>query len=209
MENDKTIVNFVDFIMNEDFSVKPASVGVGSSASIYKSLRQFWGGGSLTDDFTPITMGMFAISKSWWNKGQMDPKLEVWGGENVEISFRTWLCGGRIVVAKDAYVAHLFRTKPTYSYDTSLVTKNYIRIAHVWLDEKSLQEFYKEHHMTYQPGVIPPSVGDISDRLKLKKDLQCKPFQTYLDMFKDRTFCAIGSQRCGKVYTVSAKDIHE
>lgn len=148
--------------MNEDLSVKPASVGVGSSASIYKSLRQFWGGGSLTDDFTPITMGMFAISKSWWNKGQMDPKLEVWGGENVEISFRTWLCGGRIVVAKDAYVAHLFRTKPTYSYDTSLVTKNYIRIAHVWLDEKSLQEFYKEHHMTYQPGVIPPSVGDIS-----------------------------------------------
>ena len=148
--------------MNEDFSVKPASVGIGSSASIYKSLRQFWGGGSLTDDYTPITMGMFAISKYWWNMGQMDPHLEVWGGENVEISFRTWLCGGRIVVARDSYVAHLFRTKPTYSYDTSLVTKNYIRIAHVWLDEPSLQMFYKEHHMTYQPGVIPPSVGDIS-----------------------------------------------
>ena len=92
----------------------------------------------------------------------MDAGLQVWGGENVEISFRTWLCGGRIVVARDAYVAHLFRTKPTYNYDTSLVTKNYIRIAHVWLDENSLQEFYKEHHMTYKPGVIPPSVGDIS-----------------------------------------------
>ena len=142
--------------------MKPASVGIGSSASIFKSLRQFWGGGSSTDDFTPITMGMFAISKSWWNMGQMDPQLEVWGGENVEISFRTWLCGGRIVVAKDSYVAHLFRTKPTYKYDTSLVTKNYIRIAHVWLDEKSLREFYQEHHMTYQPGVIPSSVGDIS-----------------------------------------------
>lgn len=44
----------------------------------------------------------------------MDPALDVWGGENVEISFRTWLCGGRIVVARDAYVAHYFRTKPTY-----------------------------------------------------------------------------------------------
>ena len=85
-----------------------------SSATIYKNLRQFWGGGSSTDDFTPITMGMFAITKYWWQQGQMDPALDVWGGENVEISFRTWLCGGRIMVARDAYVAHYFRTKPTY-----------------------------------------------------------------------------------------------
>ena len=85
-----------------------------SSATIYKNLRQFWGGGSSTDDYTPITMGMFAITKFWWQQGQMDPALDVWGGENVEISFRTWLCGGRIMVARDAYVAHYFRTKPTY-----------------------------------------------------------------------------------------------
>lgn len=64
--------------MNEDFSVKPASNGIGSSASIYKTLRQFWGGGSRTDDYTPITMGMFAISKYWWNMGQMDPALQIW-----------------------------------------------------------------------------------------------------------------------------------
>ena len=92
--------------MNEDFSVKPASNGIGSSASIYKTLRQFWGGGSRTDDYTPITMGMFAISKYWWNMGQMDPALQIWGGENVEISFRTWLCGGRIVVARDSFIPH-------------------------------------------------------------------------------------------------------
>lgn len=29
MQNNKTIVNFVDFIMNDDFSVKPASTGIG------------------------------------------------------------------------------------------------------------------------------------------------------------------------------------
>ena len=92
-----------------------------SSATIYKSLRQFWGGGSPNDDYTPITMGMFAISKFWWEQGQMDPKLEIWGGENVEISFRTWLCGGRIVVARDSYVAHYFRTKPTYSVGQSVM----------------------------------------------------------------------------------------
>ena len=152
--------------MNEDFSVKPASNGIGSSASIYKTLRQFWGGGSRTDDYTPITMGMFAISKYWWNMGQMDPALQIWGGENVEISFRTWLCGGRIVVARDSYVAHLFRTKPSYTYDVSLVTKNYIRVAHIWLDEPSLKEVYKEHNLVYTPGVLPESVGDISGKVE-------------------------------------------
>lgn len=123
-------MNFVDFILDENFNVKPAVSGIGrypffsflfqsSSATIYKNLRQFWGGGSSTDDYTPITMGMFAITKFWWEQGQMDPALDVWGGENVEISFRTWLCGGRIMVARDAYVAHYFRTKPTYSVGKS------------------------------------------------------------------------------------------
>ena len=51
-------------------------------------MRQVWGGGSYTDDLTPITMGMFAITRYWWSMGQMDPALEIWGGENVEISFR-------------------------------------------------------------------------------------------------------------------------
>lgn len=161
--------------MNEDFSVKDAGKGIGSSATIYKSLRQFWGGGSKTDDYTPITMGMFAISKYWWNLGQMDPALQIWGGENVEISFRTWLCGGRIMVARDSYVAHYFRTKPSYTYDTSLVTKNYIRIAHTWLDEPSLREFYKEHRLFYEPGKIHPDAGDISGRNKPMEGMRNRP----------------------------------
>ena len=68
-------------------------------------------------------MGMFAITKYWWQQGQKDPALNIWGGENVEISFRTWLCGGRIVVAKDSYVAHYFRTKPTYSVGEGRVSE--------------------------------------------------------------------------------------
>ena len=52
---------------------------------------------------------MFATTKEWWLKGQMDPGLAIWGGENVEISLRTWLCGVQILVAKSSYVAHTFR----------------------------------------------------------------------------------------------------
>lgn len=87
---------------------------IDSSATISISLEQFWGGGSESDLFSPITYGMFATTKEWWLRGEMDPGLDIWGGENVEISLRTWLCGGEIYVAKSSYVAHAFRNKFPY-----------------------------------------------------------------------------------------------
>lgn len=87
--NPNTTVNFINF--NMDGSVylpRKAWHGIGSSASVMADLDQFWGGGSKSDNFSPITMGMFATSKEWWLLGTMDPALRVWGGENVEISFR-------------------------------------------------------------------------------------------------------------------------
>lgn len=64
----------------------------------------------------------------------MDPGLLVWGGENVEISLRTWLCGGDIVVARDSYVAHAFRQRFPYKLDKEQVVRNYARVAAVWMD---------------------------------------------------------------------------
>lgn len=89
MQNPNTTVNFINFSLEASvYLPKRAWHGIGSSATISADLRQFWGGGSKTDNTSPITMGMFATSKFWWNQGTMDPLLRVWGGENVEISLR-------------------------------------------------------------------------------------------------------------------------
>ena len=107
----------------------------------------------------------------------------------MEISLRTWLCGGRIVVAKDSFVAHGFRTRFPYSVNGNDVQRNYIRIANVWLDEKYLAEFYKASRTRLVNGRPATDFGDISDRLRLKEQLHCKPFSYYAEKFKGRALC--------------------
>lgn len=224
VEDSKTIVNYINFNLNtEAFLPKKAWEGIGSSATITMDLRQIWGGGSRKDMFSPITMGMFVISKSWWNQGAMDPDLRTWGGENVEISFRTWLCGGRIVVAKDSFVAHGFRTKFPYSINGRDIQRNYIRIANVWLDAEHLSRFYEASRISLKSDPTR-DIGNITKRLQLKERLHCKPFSYYAEKFKGRALCLPSgccapsscvewmreknkSYSCGGVMTVTPNDI--
>lgn len=183
-------MNYLNFNLDgENYKPRSWTTGIGSSATFTWSLDITWGGGSSKDNFSPITMGMFATSKFWWNKGQMDPGMGRWGAENIEISLRTWLCGGRILVAKDSYVAHMFRSRFPYKVNNNDIIRNKLRVAMVWFDKESQKRFFNASKTKLKNGKPVMNYGDISERLALKKELNCKPFSWYVEFFKGRAPC--------------------
>ena len=56
---------------------------------------------SFTDPLETPTMagGLFSITKETFNRlGKYDDGMEIWGGENIEMSLRSWMCGARLEI---------------------------------------------------------------------------------------------------------------
>lgn len=123
--------------------------------------------------------GLFAIDKDYFEKiGRYDEGMDIWGGENLEMSFRVWMCGGTLEIATCSHVGHVFRKSTPYTFPggtSKIVNKNNARLAEVWLDD------WKEFYYSINPGARSVDYGDVSARRKLREELKCKSFRWFLE----------------------------
>ncbi|XP_032813800.2 polypeptide N-acetylgalactosaminyltransferase 5-like [Petromyzon marinus] len=145
--------------------------------------------------------GLFAIDKRYFYElGTYDPGLEVWGGENLELSFKVWMCGGEIEIVPCSRVGHVYRADNPYPFPggdkVSTVQRNLRRVADVWLDEYAEVFYGRGYGNALRSrgaggGVLPEgefaarfvrsSVGDVEPQRRLRQALGCRSFGWYLE----------------------------
>ncbi|XP_040213763.1 polypeptide N-acetylgalactosaminyltransferase 3 [Rana temporaria] len=153
--------------------------------------------------------GLFSISKEYFEHiGSYDEDMEIWGGENIEMSFRVWQCGGQLEILPCAVVGHVFRSKSPHTFPkgTQVIIRNQVRLAEVWMDD--YKEIYYRRNREAALMVQQKSFGSISKRVELRQNLQCKNFTWYLKNVYPEMYVPdlnplifgdilnVGSQRC-------------
>lgn len=128
---------------------------------------------------TPIMAGgLLAFDRArFFDLGAYDQEMRIYGGEEFEISFRYWQCGGSLAVTPCSHVSHVFRTDrywqgQVYTVPGDEIARNKRRAAAVWMDE------YAE--VAYgQLSPLPASnpIGSLEAMLEVRRRHQCKPFK--------------------------------
>lgn len=123
--------------------------------------------------------GLFSINRTFFGHlGWYDEGFEIYGGENVELSLKAWMCGGRIETVPCSRVGHVQKAGHPYLREesTDWVRINTVRVAEVWLDQYA-QVVYDMFGGPQFRG----NFGDVSSRRKLRESLKCHSFRWYLD----------------------------
>ncbi|XP_075141566.1 polypeptide N-acetylgalactosaminyltransferase 3-like [Leptodactylus fuscus] len=128
-----------------------------------------------------IAGGLFSVSKQYFEYiGSYDDEMEIWGGENLEMSFRVWQCGGQLEILPCSFVGHVFRKwmPRTFPKAHEKLIRNLVRLAEVWMDD--YKELFYRRNLEAADLARQKSYGDLSKRISLRQNLQCQNFSWYL-----------------------------
>uniref|UniRef100_A0A2M4AMU6 Polypeptide N-acetylgalactosaminyltransferase n=2 Tax=Anopheles triannulatus TaxID=58253 RepID=A0A2M4AMU6_9DIPT len=132
-------------------------------------------------DTPTMAGGLFTIHRSFFERlGWYDEGMQIYGGENMELSFKAWMCGGTMQIVGCSRVAHIQKRGHPYLRQVpdgyGIVRRNSIRVAEVWMDEYA-DYFYETFGGRAKRGAF----GNLTARHELRKRLDCKPYRWYLE----------------------------
>ncbi|XP_046435506.1 polypeptide N-acetylgalactosaminyltransferase 1-like isoform X1 [Neodiprion fabricii] len=142
--------------------------------------------------------GLFSMNREYFFElGGYDDQMQIWGGENLELSFRAWQCGGSVEIAPCSHVGHLFRKSSPYTFPGGvgdILYSNLARVALVWMDE------WAEFYFKFNPAAERlRDKQQIRGRLAVRERLQCKGFEWYLDNVWPQHFFPKDDRFFGKI----------
>ncbi|CAO2638023.1 Polypeptide N-acetylgalactosaminyltransferase 15 [Lemmus lemmus] len=129
---------------------------------------------------SPVVSGeVVAMDRHYFqNSGAYDPLMSPEGGENLEMSFKTWLCGGSVEILPCSRVGHIYQSKDVSSRtDPEVILRNKVRIAETWLGSFK-ETFYR--HIPEALSLSKVAKPDCTERRKLQRRLGCRTFHWFL-----------------------------
>ena len=137
---------------------------------------------STTEPYPSATMAGYAfmvLKEDFLARGGYDERLHLWGADNLELSFKVWMCHGSILICPCSHVGHVF--KPSASYqtpgDSEFISRTLRNAADVWMDE------YTDLYYRTTGNFVALTKFDIQNTLMRKQRRianNCNSFQWYL-----------------------------
>ncbi|XP_074648460.1 putative N-acetylgalactosaminyltransferase 9 [Tubulanus polymorphus] len=127
---------------------------------------------------SPTMVGcVFAMRRDYFLElGGYDEGMDIWGGENIELPFRAWMCGGSLEIIPCSKAGHIWKPFHTYSSTGDTMSINSKRVAEVWMDD------YKHYFYEFIPNMKEYKLpANIEKQHELRRKLNCKSFDWYLE----------------------------
>ena len=152
--------------------------------------------------------GLFSFDREFFFElGGYDEDMGFWGAENIEISFRIWMCGGRLELIPCSNVFHIFRAggRP-YKVPWTDIVKNKQRVIDLWLGANQEDApYHKIANRFVQSSLSVEQRGSLDKMMKLRDRLQCKSFRWFLDNVYPENYFSLflGAQATGSLRHIS------
>ncbi|XP_076818442.1 polypeptide N-acetylgalactosaminyltransferase 4-like isoform X1 [Clavelina lepadiformis] len=164
---------------------------------------------------TPVMAGAaFTIKKDYFNDiGLYDLAMDGIGSENIELSFRVWICGGSVEINPCSRVGHIGRKRKPHQRggEEDAVIRNKMTIAETWMDQ------YKWMFYRRSPRARQLEIPDVSERKAFLEGMGCGNFEWFMtEVYPDlyivpyKEIILHGEIRCSsnEVYCLESNNIH-